>query len=295
MKKTVKVFASALAVLMLAGCTDAVAKLPDSSTELFKIGKKTVTKGDVYSMMNSSVGATTVVTNAKKVIAQAEIEVTDDMKETAQNSLDSYKTYYGDTFTTYLEQMGMTDQEYLEEYLIPSLQAEQLTSKYIEENFDDIAARYSPVKATVLSFTENTQADKALSALKDGSKTAEEAAKEFESSSTGKSQIYTIESTDIDATVRTVLNSAAPDDGWTLVPASDGSAFVVLRVDDNDPQNFRDDAIDTLKELTSIANDGITYWFKKYNFVIYDKTIYDAIKADYADYLVQDIKDEVTE
>lgn len=292
MKKTVKVFTSALAVLMLAGCTDAVAKLPDSSTELFKVGKKTVTKGDIYSMMNSSVGATTVITNAKKVIAQAEIEITDEMKETAQNSLDSYKTYYGDTFTTYLEQMGMTDQEYLEEYLIPSLQAEQLTSKYIEENYDDIAAKYSPVMATVLSFTENTQADKALSALKDGSKTAEEAAKEFEASGNGKSQIYTIESTDIDSTVRTVLNSSTPDDGWTLVPSSDGSAFVVLRVDDNDPQNFRDKAIETLKEVTSIANDGITYWFKKYGFVIYDKTIYDTVAADYADYLVQDIKDE---
>ena len=61
MNSKVKVFASALALTVLAGCTDATAKLPDSSTALFSVGNKTITKGDVYSLMNSTSGASTAI------------------------------------------------------------------------------------------------------------------------------------------------------------------------------------------------------------------------------------------
>ena len=295
MNRTIKGFASVLALVMLAGCTDASAKLPDSSTAIFSVGSKTVTKGDIYANLNSSIGATTAINNANKVIARAEIEVTDEMKKDAESTLESYKSYYGDTFTTYLEQMGITDTEYMEEYLIPSLQAAELSSKYIEENFDKIAAMYTPRKATLLSFTSEDDANAALSELKDGSKDAATAAKDHNSTSTGTSEIYTIESTEIDSTVRTVLNSAKPDDGWTMVPASDSSTYVVLEVDDNDPNNFRDEAIEKLSSVTNIQNDSTTYWFKKYGFHIYDKAIYDAVAADYPDNLVQNLPAEVTE
>ena len=73
--------ASLLSFSVLAGCSDAQAKLKDSSTALFSVGKKTVTKGDLYSKMNSTSGASVVTNNATKQISAAEIEVTDDMKE----------------------------------------------------------------------------------------------------------------------------------------------------------------------------------------------------------------------
>lgn len=292
---TKKAFVSVLALLMLAGCTDAQAKLPDSSTAVFSVGNKTVTKGDVYANLNSSVGATTAINNANKVIAREEIEVTDEMKEQAQSTLDSYKSYYGDTFTTYLEQMGITDTEYVEDYLIPSLQAAELSGKYVEENFDKIVSMYIPLKATLLTFSTEDDANAALSELKGGTKDAATAAKDHNSTSSGESSIYTIESTDIDSTVRTVLNSSKPEDGWTMVPSSDSSTYVVLKVDDNDPNNFKEEAIDKLADVTNIQNDSTTYWFKKYGFHIYDKAIYDAVAADYPDNLVQNMPADETE
>lgn len=287
--KKLKAVISVLALCTLTGCTDAVAKLPGSSETLFSVGSKSVTKGDVYTMLKSSSGAVTAITNANKVISREEIEVTDEMKEQAQSTLDSYKTYYGDTFTTYLEQMGMNDEEYLNDYLIPSLQAEKLTGKYIEENFAKVVSMYAPIKATVLTFTSEDDANAALSELKDGSKDPATAAKDHNSTSTDTSEIYTIESTDIDSTVRTVMNSAKPEDGWTMVPASDSSSYVVLKVDDSDVENYRDEAIEKLSSITNITNDSTTYWFKKYGFHIYDKVIYDAVAADYPDNLVQNM------
>ena len=292
MKKINTVFASALLVSVLAGCTDATAKLPDSNTALFSVGNKTVTKGDVYAAMAGTNGASQAVNDVNRYIAQNEIELTDEMKAQAEESLNSYKTYYGDTFIKHLEQIGMNEEEYLQNYLIPSLQAEQLTPKYITENFDTVAANYAPVKATLLEFSSQDDANAALSELKDGSKDAATAAHDNNSASKGTSSIYTIESTDLDSTVRTMLHSAKPDDGWFIVPETDGATFIVMRIDDNAAANFKDEAVSVLQNVTAIQNDATTYWFKKYEFHIYDKTLYDTVASDYPNNFVQNLPAE---
>jgi hypothetical protein len=290
MKKINLALASVL-VLTLAGCTDATAKISDAKTALITVGKTTVTKGSVYSLMNSSAGATTAVNDANKTIASAEVEITDDMKSTAQSTLSSYKSLYGDTFTSYLEQQNMTEDEYVNDYLIPSQQAEKLTAKYIDENFDEVCDSYQVVKATILEFTSQDDANAALAELKSGSKTAAEAASGHNSSSTGTSTIYTLSSTDVNSMVRTVITSASPDDGWSMVPEDTGTSYAVVKVDDNTPSNFKDEAITTLSSIDNVSSAATTYFFKKYKFVIYDKTIYDGVKADHPDNLVQDMTD----
>ena len=112
------------------------------------------------------------------------------------------------------------------------------------------------------------------------------------SASKGTSEIYTIESTDLDSTVRTMLHSAVPDDGWFLVPETDGATFVVMRIDNNDPNAFKDEAISVLRNVTAINNDATTYWFRKYNFHIYDKTLYDSVASDYPNNFVQELPAE---
>ena len=290
MKKTNTLIVTALMAAALAGCTDATAKIKDGSTVLFSIGSQNITKGQAYTMLNMIDGGSTAINDANTVIAQAEIEITDEMRKEAEDSLNNYKTYYGDSFQTHLDQLGYTEQDYLEKVMIPSLQANELTNKYIQENYDSIVESYAPVKATLLSFTSQDDANAALSELKDGSAEPADAAKNHNSSSTGTSQVYTIESTDVDSMVRTVLTSGKPDDGWTMVPASDGATFIVMRIDDNDPNNFKDECITALENISQITSDSNTYWFKKYNFHIYDKTLYDAVKADYSNYLVQDME-----
>lgn len=287
--------AALIAVSTLAGCSDAQAKLNDSSTALFSVGKETVTKGDLYSKMNSTSGASVVTNSATKKICAAEIEITDDMQSSAESTLSSYKSMYGDSFTSYLENMNMTEEDYLNDYLLPSLQAEQLPKAYLEQNWDNAVALYSPVKATVLEFTSEDDAKAALSELTDGTSTAAEAAANHNSSSSGESTIYTLEDTDLDSMVRTVINSNSADDGWSQVPSTDGGTFYVVKVDDNDADNFKDEAIETLVSISQVSSDSTTYFFKKYGFHVYDKTIYDALESDYPDYLVQDMQDTTTE
>lgn len=290
MKKINLVLASVLA-LSLAGCSDATAKISDSNSALITVGKSNITKGSVYSLMVNSYGSTVAVNDANKAISSAEVEITDEMKTTANSTLESYKSMYGDTFTSYLESQNMTEDEYVNDYLIPSLQAEKLTSIYIDTNFDELCDSYQVVKATILEFTSQDDANAALAELKDGTKTAAEAASGHNSSSTGTSTVYTLNSDDVNSMVRTVISSASPDDAWTMVPEDSGDKYAVVKVDDNTPTNFKDEATTALAAIDTVSTAATTYFFKKYNFHIYDKTIYDGVKADHPDNLVQDMTD----
>lgn len=291
MKNTNLLLASLLLVTPLAGCSDAQANLKDGSTVLVKVGKEKITKEKLFQLMNSTSGAATVIADATKTISSAEVEVTDEMKENAENTLASYKSMYGDTFNSYLEQNNMSEDDYLNKNLIPALQAEKLPELYIEQNWKKVIKLYEPVKATVLEFTSSDDANNALSALKDGSKTPAEAASENNSSSSGESKIYTLDDTDLDSTATSVITNGSPDDGWSMVPTTSGDTVYVIRVDDNNPDNFKDEAITKLTSIDNISSDANTYFFKKYKFHIYDITIYNAISSDYPDYLVQNLKD----
>ena len=212
------------------------------------------------------------------------------MQKEAEQSLANYKSMYGDTFASYMKNNNLDEESYLKEYLIPSLQAKELTKKYIDENFDSLVDTYKPVKATVLTFTAQADADAALADLKGGNTDFAAVSTAHNGTGTPVSQIYTTESSDLDALVRTIITSNKPSDPWTESPASDGAKFYVIKVDENDASKIKDDVDTALQKINQVSADASTYFFKKHNFHIYDKTIYDSVKDKYPDILVQDMK-----
>lgn len=285
-KNIVLLASSLLALSTITGCKDATASLKDKSTVVMKVGNTAITKGEVYSTLFSSYGYTQAVTDAKHVIANKEIEVTDDMKEQADSIVEMYKSYYGDQFTSMLEANNLTEDEYKEKY-ITSLQTSELTNKYIDDEFDALVLEYTPVKATILSFTEEDKADEALTALTDGSMTASEAATEYESSKDGSSEIITINTTDYDSEALALVRSNTSDDGWAKVTSSSSGTTYLIHVDDKDANNFKDDFKDSISSTDAVEDDAITYFFKKYNFHVYDINLYNAISENNPEALVQ--------
>ena len=100
--KLVKILSVAAVSGMLVGCSDASAKLSDSSTAIFSVGNKTITKGDMFTTMETMSGADTAINDATSTISSLEVEVTDDIKSQAEDTLSTYKSMYGDTFTNNL-------------------------------------------------------------------------------------------------------------------------------------------------------------------------------------------------
>ena len=286
MKRIVKVLSAAVLAISLTGCEDAVAKLKDADTVIMKVGDKTVTKGDVYSAMLAQNGSDVVRNQAMKVIGDIEVEETDEVRESAEMDLEYYRTIYGSSFEESLKQNNLTVEEYLET-LIDEQQANKLVTNYIEDNFETMLTNYSPVKATVLSFTKEEDASAVLAGFKDGSLTIEDAKVKYETSSSGKPEIVTVNTTTYGTAVLSVLLGQKADDGWTMVSSTENGNYYVMRVEDDDRNNYKDEIVNELYGTETINNNALAYYFEKYGFHVYDKILYDTIANDYPSILVQ--------
>ena len=287
-----KLFAASLSILLLTGCSDASAKLKDGNTSIVKVGNTNITRNQVYKILKNTRGYSIVMNDVTKRISDAAVEVTPEMQAEAQESLDNLIEVYGDYFTSFLETEGITQEEYLNDNILMSLKSEKLTSQYVEENIDALLEKYQPILATVLTFSDEASANAAIGSLKDGAKTSQEIASQYTLVENGEPQIFTTEDFSYPTLVTSVIRSASPDDGWTILPNPDNGTYYVLRVEDNDVNNYRDTAIESLSTVSTVSTDSLKYYLKKYNFRLYDIDIYNQFKKNVPEYLVQDDKGE---
>ncbi|MBQ6221659.1 MAG: hypothetical protein IJJ44_03505 [Solobacterium sp.] len=286
MKRIVKVLSAAVLAISLTGCEDAVAKLKDADTVIMKVGDKVITKGNVYSAMLAQNGSDVVRNQAMKVIGDIEVEETDEIRESAQMDLEYYRAIYGPSFEESLKQNNLTEEEYVET-LIDDQQATKLVTNYIEENFDTMVSNYSPVKATVLTFSKEEDASAVLAGLKDGSLTIDDAKANYDTSSSGKPEIVTMNTTTYGTAMLSVLLGQKADDGWTMVSSTENGNYYVMRVEDDDRNNYKDEIVNELYGTETINNNALAHYFEKYGFHVYDKILYDTIANDYPSILVQ--------
>ena len=277
MKRLLTLSLSALLLVSATGCEDARAKLNTSNEVVFTIGTQSFTKGQLYTMLNSANNVDVVVNESLRKICASEIETTDEMRKNAESIVESYKTMYGDYFLQSIKASGMSEEDYIENIIL-SEQQTSLVEKYIDENYERIASENTPVKASVLIYATEENADKALSALKDGSKSVEEVATEFESSSQGQSEIITLNSSYYPAEISAYIRSGSMDDGWQKILGSTDGRYYVVHIDETDVNKIKDEVIEILSTNTTITDDAFRHYFNKYNFHIYDKDLYDAIK-----------------
>lgn len=287
MKKMITLMASMMTIACLTGCKDASAKLKDANNILFSVGKEKITKGEMYDAMKSTTMANIATIQATKTISDAEVEVTEEMKTTAQETLNNFKTLYGDNFAASLKSSGLTEEEYVEKFLLPSLQSKELIKNYINENFPLLIEKYKPTKASILTFTTADEANAALGALKDGSKSVADIINEYNLSSPTEPELITVETRTYDSALLSSVFAANVEDGWMMLPSSDSSKFYVLSVTEKDAEKMKDEIIDSFSLIQSINQDSISHFFKKYNFQVYDIDLYNQLSVEHPEYLVQ--------
>lgn len=276
-----------LSLATLTACSDAVTKVNKANDVLMKVGKNTITKGELYTSMKQAFGASTVNSMAIKQIAALEVPVNEEMKKAAKDTLNNYKKLYGDSFKSYLSNTKMTEDQYLNDYLIPSQQAQKLAEKYIQANYAEISKKYQPVQASVIIFKDEKKANEALTELKKANANIEEIAKKYNSTNKFIKKIFTLDSKEVDSLVRNAIQSQKKELGWTLVKSSDGVTFNLVLIDSKDVNKLQKEITEHLKKDSSITADANTFYFKKYNFHVYDKVVYDALKADFPNIVIQ--------
>lgn len=276
----------ALGALLLAGCSDARASLKDPKTAVFSVGNQTLTKGDMYNFMLARDAGYFTINEAKKVIFEKEVPVTDEMRSEAEETLNTYKTMLSDSFASYLQSYGFADEEeYLNNSLLVSLQAQELTKVYVNEKFGDLVSRYSPKKIRIMQFTDEATANQALEQVKSGAN-FEETATSLGSSVSAAETIATTQSsyaTNVLSTLSVITDPTLTD----VIADDNGANFYIVQVIATDAESFKDEAVDTIASISALSSEASIFYFEKYNFTVYDKTIYDQLESNYADYLIQ--------
>ena len=279
-----KLIVSVLALVLLAGCTSGQAKLTDGSEVLISVNGQNVTKNQVFNVMLESNGANQVIGDALEFIADQEIEVTEQMTQDAQSSIDMQKMIYGDNFEVMLKNAGYTSAEdYINKVLMPNLKIDALITKYINNNFETIATTYKPRQIQVMTFKEEETAINALNAVLAGTDFVT-VGTENKSSTDPSVKVATIKST-YPLDVKIFIEQSIDGTISEVMFDEDSSTYYIVKIISTDPNAFQDEAAKALLAIADIEEEALSYYLNQYDFQVYDEMLYNTIKANYPDYI----------
>lgn len=280
-------------LLTLTGCKDAVSGVTNGNEALITVGKTEITKNDIYTGLKTENGVSAIIAKITSYIADKEVPVTEEIKKEAEEYLaELKKSVSEDNWKAFLNSMGYeNDEQYIEERVVLSMQAKELTSTYIDANYDQLKEDYQIRKVQIFQTADSKVAAEVQEKVKKGELTIPEAVKEYKdkvvtTTFNGNEQIIT-NAVSLDSDVINNIMKVTEDD--TLLDvyqfSKDLSKFYVVKVVSVDVK--LDEAKDTLLGLNTISDEGFAYYLDKYNFTIYDIDVFNGIQAQAPTYIVQ--------
>lgn len=272
---------------MLSGCKDASANISDGSTTLFKVGEETVTKEDIYTYAKATLAGDATSTLVRASLLDSEIPVSEEIEKEAKKTLATIKENFGSDFAEMMKNNGYKDEEtYYKEVVIRNVQTKEMAKKYLLE--EGKLADYQPLKAQMVVATSQENANKALSAIKDGTSFKEAATQYGDTSkSDGSEKIYG-NASGISSTVwQSILNIQAGNVGEVIADTTN-NLYYVVKVTNATIDDFKDAAVEEMSALSTIASSSFIHYLEKHDFTVWDIDVYNQIKANNPTYLVQD-------
>lgn len=284
MKKLTMLFACAL-LLVVSGCSDASTNVTDSSDALITLGDEKITKGEVYEGLSVQGDITAIATAMDKQVVKIAVPITDEIEKEGQASLASYKESVGDAnWEEHLASNGYKDEEdFYKNSILLNIRKGKITENYVTENFNELNDEYKARKLQIMVTEDKDKADEAITALKENDDMSAAASK-FGVTTTynGSEGIYTNQSGIPSAVWNEILNTK---DGKTfsgaILDSATGNYYIVKVVSSNAKKEFKDDAINAIKNLTVTNEDGYTieevaynHYLNKAGYSIHDANIY---------------------
>lgn len=265
--------------LLLIGCAQAPeTQISNKDDVIVTVNGKSITKGDVYTMMSHQDISSDIVNLAKDYLVDSKVEVTEELKKEAQKFLTEQKELLGEFFKTYYGEL--TDEELLEEYFIPAQKQVQLMKAYFDANKDAILEANKPLKYLELTFDTQEKAEQALTRIK-----ANEDIKKVVEELGTKGANYQFEATvgstsTIPAIVSEYLKSdEAKQLTWIKTPLKDTTTqkYLLIKTEELDSKKLMDEYRDVFASESANIDKVFTEEFKNEDFRVYDQAIYDSI------------------
>lgn len=283
MKKLLSILAVAM-VFTLVGCSDASAEISKGEEALVSVGDTKITKEEVFEINKKTYGASYTLNEALNIIVKKEkVKLTDEMKEAANAQLETLKTSAGDDFDSMIKKAGYKDETgYKEGEIHPNLLQQGLVKKYVVDKKTSLFKTYTPRKASIIECDDVDKAKQALEAVQ-GGKRMEEAATEFGVTTTynGSEAIYTSKSSLPTSVFDNIKSAKKAGISENVIEDTTNQKYYVVNVTNIDSTSFEEEAITAIvsQGSTELSTVSSQYYLKKYEFKIYDKDVYDGLKA----------------
>ena len=154
----------------LTGCKDAVSGVTNGDEALITVGKTEITKNDVYTGLKTENGVSSIISKITAFVVEKEVPVTDEIKKEANEYLAEVKKSISDeNWKAFLQTMGYkNDQQYIDERVILSVQANELTTTYVNENYDQLKEEFQIRKVQIFQTADSKVAAEVQEKVKKG-------------------------------------------------------------------------------------------------------------------------------
>lgn len=258
--------------LVLVGCGNKTTNVSNSSDVLIKVGNQSITVGQVYSQMMATDSTAIIKQMASRIIFDKEVPMDDALKAEADTQLQEFIDSVGENLDVYLQYYGYKDKDdYYNNGIIPSLQQEKLVRNYLTENFDAVAAGYRPKKIRLIEITDATLAAEALAEIKAGVDFSVVAEKYSTSTYPGDEELVNNTSSIPSVVVEFIDYLTTPTLSEVL---TDGTTNYIVQVTNADTNKLKDEIIESFTFDSTFTDKTLESYFVKYNFTIYDKSVY---------------------
>lgn len=287
-----KLLVSLLALLMLAGCSDARAMI-STDEEIFSVGNEKVTSKRLFDVMKLSDGGMTVVKSAQNKITENVAD--EDVKAEADKRLEEIKEVFGDQLEERLKQSGYESVDaFMSQTVYPELKMTHLLKEKMVTDFEALTTENAPRKARILQLENQEKADEALEKIKAG-ENFDDIAKDYKVTGSpydGSAKVHLLKSVQYPQEVADALkNATEPTLSGVLSDASDDSKYIV-QIIEIDASRYQDETIEAFVGSKDIVNKYLAQLFVDNVFKIYDKDVYDAVAEKFPQYLnIQKEKD----
>lgn len=271
--------------LVLVGCGNKTTNVSNSSDVLIKVGNQSITVGQVYSQMMATDSTAIIKQMASRIIFDKEVPMDDALKAEADTQLQEFIDSVGENLDVYLQYYGYKDKDdYYNNGIIPSLQQEKLVRNYLTENFDAVAAGYRPKKIRLIEITDATLAVEALAEIKAGVDFSVVAEKYSTSTYPGDEELVNNTSSIPSVVVEFIDYLTTPTLSEVL---TDGTTNYIVQVTNADTNKLKDEIIESFTFDSTFTDKTLESYFVKYNFTIYDKSVYDLFIQTYPNYITK--------
>lgn len=288
-----KILVVLTALVLLSGCAASGNTQIGQDQELFTVNGKKTSQNDLYQMMKSVDAGTIVLREAQNMIVK-DVAVTDAMKEEADSVWSNLVAVYGEA--TVLEQLALqgiaSKEAYFETYIFPELKMIALMKDFITEDFDTLAETYALTKLRIVTYKDKDVAAQALAALKEG-RSFDDVTAEFTPDSPFKgSEFIYIKgaNSSIPKDIATYIEEqTAPtmSDLLEVVDSNSSTIQYIVQIIEVDAGRFKEDAIDAMVDVESIANTYLAKIFVENNFAVFDEALYNALLKSNPSYFGQ--------